>query len=62
MNKGINIRLSVWHTVDFEEKLDLGEGSIIMLGVSLRYEIISQEFVINKFTLNLVLSAITIGT
>jgi len=51
MNKGINIRLSVWHTVEFEEKVDLGEGSIIMLGFSSRYAIISQVFVIKKFTL-----------
>jgi hypothetical protein len=34
MNNGIFIRLSEWHTVDLEEKIDLGEGSIIMQVVS----------------------------
>jgi hypothetical protein len=34
MNNGINIRVTVWHTVDFEERVDLGDGWTIMPVVS----------------------------
>jgi hypothetical protein len=51
MNNGINIRVSGWHTVDFEENVYLVEGSIIILRDSLRKAIISLESVIKKITL-----------
>jgi hypothetical protein len=36
MNNDINIRVSGWHSLDFEENVDLVEGSIIIIGDSLR--------------------------
>jgi len=34
MNNGINIRVTGWHTVDFDERVDIGDGWNIILGVS----------------------------
>jgi hypothetical protein len=34
MYSGVNMKVSGWHTVDFGEKVDLGECWIIMTDVS----------------------------